>query len=222
MKNYIQKAIQLIKKLDTDFQELIQAAATDRSYEQLPDLAWFGEQIKKISEQVKSTSNHNFKKKKNIDQQDTGTKEKNIINEGKSNFTQDNQSLNIILNKGNITSFPVFVREGESLVKIGLSTNSGSTYEHRAPKKTIDTIIKRILNCNNKKEVFTAELISDVCHHSDGKKVPGYQLYLCLAWLKQKGLLKQRGRKGYILKDPDTIESDIDKEWDKLENMNRI
>lgn len=216
MDDYIRKAIILIGNLDFEIQELIKSAAADRAYEQLTDLAWFGEQIKNILEKTKSYSKQI--QKNEINKQIPDSKK---IKQKKPRFDFNKEKSNKIFNSRSMITFPLFVRDGDSLVKIGLSTNTESTYEHRASRKTIDDIVRRILKCN-KRDIFSAEMISDIHHLGDGKKVPGYQLYLCLGWLKKLDLLKQRGRKGYILTNPDTIASDIDKEWDNLKNINNI
>ncbi len=34
---------------------------------------------------------------------------------------------------------------------------------------------------------------------ADGTEIPTYQVYLCLAWLRQAKLVEQHGRQGYSL-----------------------
>jgi hypothetical protein len=53
--------------------------------------------------------------------------------------------------------------------------------------------------------------------HAGSQKLLGYQLYLCLAWLKSEGLIKQHGRRGYSINDLDTFGDRVQRAWDELE-----
>jgi hypothetical protein len=115
-------------------------------------------------------------------------------------------------------AYPSFIREDDVLVKIGFSRKSGATYEHRAPKRAVDAVVKRVTAVSQtSRGPFSAEALSDLHNHQDEQKLPGYQLYLCLAWLKSAGLIKQHGRKGYSIADAENFDKRVEEAWSSLE-----
>ena len=120
------------------------------------------------------------------------------------------------------TEYPRFIRDGSTLVKIGWSRSSGSTYEHRASRAVLDAVAQRALALADSDErPFTAEALSDVGKHDDGLNMPGYQLYLCLGWLRRTGLVAQRGRKGYVVPRPRSFADDLEQAWESLTSDTR-
>jgi hypothetical protein len=113
--------------------------------------------------------------------------------------------------------YPRFFRETDQLLKVGRSRSTGDLYEHRAPRPVLEAVARRAVALYAESQgPIKAEALSDLRRHEDGTKLPGYQLYLCLGWLKHEGLLRRHGRKGYTIKSPDTFTEDIDRAWDSL------
>jgi hypothetical protein len=50
----------------------------------------------------------------------------------------------------------------------------------------------------------------------DGGEVPGYQAYLCLAWLRATGLVQQHGRQGYTISKKTDLAAAVEGAWEKL------
>lgn len=94
--------------------------------------------------------------------------------------------------------YPRFLVQDDCLVKIAWSSSKSAPYEHRAPLAVLRTIVERAIALNGRNQnPFTAEALSDVGLQDDGQEVRGYQLYLCLGWLRREKLIRQYGRRGY-------------------------
>jgi hypothetical protein len=93
--------------------------------------------------------------------------------------------------------YPKFLREGQSLVKIGWSKSDKKPYEHRAPKRVLDVLVAALLELGQGGRRFTTDELLPL---RDGKDdIPSYQAYLTLAWLRAEHLVRQHGRQGYSL-----------------------
>jgi hypothetical protein len=110
---------------------------------------------------------------------------------------------------------PVFERDGDDLVKTGQSKTDSKTYEHKAPRHTIDILIKSIQEKTNKKGEFRTNRILPLLGE-EGRKLPGYQGYLCLRWLRQLGLVQRVGRQRYQLTPGKDFVSSVETAWHSL------
>jgi len=45
---------------------------------------------------------------------------------------------------------------------------------------------------------------------------PGYQFYVCLAWLRSVGLVVQHGRQGYTVPEPSKLKASVGAAWSAL------
>jgi hypothetical protein len=219
MINYDEKTLKAIETADQEIQNLINSALEKRLYQEMLRLIWVAERIADIKETLNKNKriHSDSSKEKEIELSGYEAKQSQttkVEHEVKDKYIPTTQkAYNEISRKG----FPFFVREGDSLVKIGSSNIAGATYEHRAPKQVIDTILQRILKyCNANQRPLTSEKLSDL-QAQDGESVPGYQLYLCLGWLKREKLIKQIGRKGYKLVDKNSLVNDVENAWIKLD-----
>jgi hypothetical protein len=69
-----------------------------------------------------------------------------------------------------------------------------------------------------KGHVFTGDKLLPLKDPADGSRVPDYQAYVALAWLKELGIVKQLGRKsGYKLAAEQQAEATITTAWAALE-----
>jgi hypothetical protein len=97
-------------------------------------------------------------------------------------------------------AYPQFYREGDSLVKVAWSKSQRGEYEHKSPYKVVPALVDALLKAGAKGQRFTMDKLlplrdSDAPH----SPWPDYQPYLCLAWLRHEGLVKQHGRSGYSI-----------------------
>lgn len=110
--------------------------------------------------------------------------------------------------------FPRFERDGDRLVKIGWSKRQGSVYEHRAPKQVVLGCARRIAGLSRPGGIFAVDAMVPTPDPSEGGDVPAYQVYLVVAWLRSLGLIKKKGRDGYVVSKNFTDRT-VDDAWRK-------
>ncbi len=96
--------------------------------------------------------------------------------------------------------YPKFCRNGEALVKVGWSKGRKGEYEHKAPFGVLIDVVTALSSAAVRKNRFVVEAIMPLKNSRDGSEIPSYQVYLCLAWMRQQDLIIQHGRQGYSLK----------------------
>jgi len=231
MRRALAQALTVIQKAESDIQSLMASAVEERAYEDLSQLARMAEQLSAIestldgsggdsktaadrsvveqeaSESVPVDESQGLSSKPST----TEFKKKAASKRGRKEASAGRKS------RAKRSKYPCFKRDGDALVKIGYSQTKGSTYEHRSPKGAIDTIVTRVIQISNQdKRPFSAEALSGRGSHDGEGQILSYQLYLCLAWLKSLGLMRQHGRKGYSVVAPDSMEADVEKAWSDL------
>jgi hypothetical protein len=94
--------------------------------------------------------------------------------------------------------FPQFYREENQLVNIGYSKSERRSYEHRSPHEVVERLVKLLLVIGVEGKQFNTERILPPVEKALAD-VPSYQVYLCLAFLVIKGLVRKHGRSGYTI-----------------------
>ena len=112
--------------------------------------------------------------------------------------------------------YPYFLREGDRLVKVGSSRSSDEVYEHKVGKSVLDAVVRRVLELTKKQKTFEAEDLGTIRLPGQNGTVPGYQVYLCIAWLKAIGQVKSVGRRRYGVATPERLRDEIAAAWGKL------
>jgi hypothetical protein len=112
--------------------------------------------------------------------------------------------------------YPKFVREGDSLVKIGWSKSEDKTYEHKAPRAVLRALIQTLARVGAGGERFTVEPLLPLRDTASGREIPDYQTYLTLAWLRNANLVTQHGRQGYSLPEASILEREAERQWVEL------
>jgi hypothetical protein len=113
------------------------------------------------------------------------------------------------------TGFPIFERDGDRLIKVGWSKRQRSAYEHRAPRPAVIACVQRIVGLAPPGGVFAVDAMLPTADPSAGGDVPAYQVYLVVAWLRSLGLIKKKGRDGYVV-GKGLTERGIEDVWQKL------
>jgi hypothetical protein len=112
--------------------------------------------------------------------------------------------------------YPRFLREAETLVKIGWSKKEKSTYEHKAPLRVLTVLTEALENAGRGGKRFNFEGLLPLTDPGGGGEVPSYQAYLALAWLRTEGLLTQHGRQGYSIPTGTELSALISERWKAL------
>lgn len=112
---------------------------------------------------------------------------------------------------------PVFLRDGNDLLKIGKAGEGNSPYEHRTSRETLKAIVERILAAApGADDRFAAKDLMNIQGHKDGKSIPSYQIYMTLGWLTEAGIIRRHGRRGYSMPDRAGVDKRIDDAWKGL------
>jgi hypothetical protein len=112
--------------------------------------------------------------------------------------------------------YPKFLREGESLVKIGWSKKEKATYEHKAPRRVLTALVGALEKTGRGGKRFSFEDLLPIADPDGGGEVPSYQAYLALAWMRTEALLTQHGRQGYSIPDGIDLSELINTRWEEL------
>lgn len=103
------------------------------------------------------------------------------------------------LKKIGTREYPIFKREGaDTLVKVGYSKSDRRQYEHRSPRTVLERLSEQIDKVGAGGAVFTSEQILPPGEQALAD-LPTYQVYLCLAFLVQHGVVHKLGRQGYSI-----------------------
>lgn len=116
--------------------------------------------------------------------------------------------------RNKLGQYPRFVREGESLIKIGWSKSDKAEYEHKSPKRVLALLCEGLTGANGKR--ITMEKVLPLKDPVSGSAFPDYQIYVCLAWLKSAGLVIQHGRQGYSLPKRTELKTSVETHWANL------
>jgi hypothetical protein len=134
---------------------------------------------------------------------------------GKSLATEVSSGIRAKVKKN---KYPAFLRQGDDLVKIGWSPSEKTEYEHKSPKRVLPLLASAIAKTGANGRRFTMDRIiplldPDPAH---GRRIPDYQVYLCLAWFRDLGFVIQHGRQGYSLASKAPMEPLLEAHWANL------
>jgi hypothetical protein len=113
-------------------------------------------------------------------------------------------------------SYPKFLRDGETIIKLGWSKSAKAEYEHKAPKRVLAHLVAALVKLAATKKRATMDDVLPLKDPITGSEVPAYQAYLCLAWLRSVGIVTQHGRQGYSLPGRNGIDARVEERWSQL------
>ena len=102
------------------------------------------------------------------------------------------------------------------LVKIGWSKREKAEYQHKAPRDVLDAVVKVLRTAGRDADTIAIPEFLPM-QGASGDELPPYQVYVCLAWLRKLGLIKQHGREGYSIGRPETLPEDVATAWAAVE-----
>lgn len=94
--------------------------------------------------------------------------------------------------------YPKFEVRGDLLIKTGWAKKAKKEYVHRAPLAVLTAVQQRLAEVAKAKPLFTMEDVMPVASPDGNGEVPGYQVYLCVAYLVAEGQVRRQGRDGYV------------------------
>jgi hypothetical protein len=215
--NIGEEAIEVCRTAERALRSLMQKAIEAREYRYLPTLARMAEQLSALGTRINppptdfQSTDVNAVRKRVIGK----SAKYSLVATGKVRYAkQGHHDKPVLPIRG--SGYPRFEREDEILIKIGWSKTSRIEYEHRAPRRIVDALLKAIQTAGNGGAVFTVESILPLRDPTDETEVSGYQVYLALAWFRIEGLLQQHGREGYSLLLTSNLEQTVEERWKAL------
>jgi len=112
-------------------------------------------------------------------------------------------------------SYPHFLRHGQDLIKIGWSKGKKCEYQQKAPWEALHALVDAIARAGTERARFTMDELLPIAG-AKGSEFPSYQLYICMAWLRDERLVVQQGRQGYSLADARSLSAAVDERWPHL------
>ncbi len=95
--------------------------------------------------------------------------------------------------------YPRFNVADGSLFKVGWSKKKGDQYVHRVPISTVKNISGALEQLSAAQGPVSTEQILESNFLKDAGNPPSYQVYVVLAFLKERGIIASTGREGFRL-----------------------
>ncbi len=111
--------------------------------------------------------------------------------------------------------YPHFVRDRDTLIKVGWSKRHAREYRHKASRESVAAFASLLRKRTRPGRIYTLDDLTPVPLPGGGE-LPDYQVYLVLAWLRSTGGASKHGRNGYSFKPAALADETWAKAWDAL------
>jgi hypothetical protein len=221
----IDEAIEILREAEQKLRALIVQAAKLADYDHLPQLAEWAKQLNSIlgiQAVPESVPDKLQSQGESLPiQSSNGSHEQHVPRKvtptvSGTQSARDRRGKNPGKAKSKKSAYPKFLREGDTLVKIGWSRREGKPYEHKAPKTVLQVLIQELIRSGARGERFTTEGLFPLKDPVNKSEIPDYQAYLTLAWVRGNGLILQHGRQGYSLHEDTDLTYECDRLWTEL------
>jgi len=95
--------------------------------------------------------------------------------------------------------YPQFNVKSESLYKIGWSKKKNDKYIHRVPIGVVNSIGDVLQHLSESSQPVSSDQILESRFLKEAGEPPSYQVYIVLAFLKDRGVISSFGREGFHL-----------------------
>jgi hypothetical protein len=213
----LEEAVGVLRTAEQKLRGLIAQAADKAEYDHLSQLAEWAKQINALlGEPAKSASG--------APPSHTGLVQAGNVNNHPAKGRNGLPSTRSLAKGGKKTrgkkkkkpEYPKFIREGETLVKVGWSKREKKPYEHKAPRRVLRAMVRTLVQAGKGGGRFTTDGFFPLKDTADNSDIPDYQAYLVLAWLRDAGQIVQHGRQGYSLPGGTDLTRESERLWDLL------
>ena len=190
MENHESGTVSCLRRSERELLNLLAQAATEADYDEIDRARTAAARVNKlIAELSPRSSNAGVAQAGGSNKSDTKSAPSVRKRRQSSNRSKEKQ-----------TDYPQFIVEGHSLVKVGWSKKSRSTYKHRVPLESVQRAIKAMQRIAETADgPLTADVILNEPSLKGDKPVPAYQVYVVIALLRANSVIRQVGREGYLL-----------------------
>lgn len=201
----IQQAAQILQRAERALQELLAKAATSGRYD---DLIRLSDLAREVATLVTKAGDSAPPENPAVVAPDALLSTKPVSN------TAGGRSLERTGLKKR--RYPKFLRDGETIIKLGWSKTAKAEYEHKASKPVLKHLVATLAKLAATKKRSAMDEVLPLTDPVTGSEVPAYQAYLCLAWLRAVGIVTQHGRKGYSLPKKNAVDVRVEECWRQL------
>lgn len=201
MNNLLAEGADVVRSAEASLRQLIQSAVNERQYDRVAVLARWAEQLAQVA---RNGSAHSATGPA-IPTNASSSSKASLLSRKTSRKSQQARS-----------SYPIFKRMGDNLIKIAWSKASKSEYRHQAPKDTAVVLLQKMQRLSHERDLITMNDVLPLTLDGRGGEVPAYQSYACLAWLREIGAVTQHGRKGYSVLSETSGHELVERSWLKL------
>jgi len=187
--NILEKAVQTLHEVESTLANLAGEASSAKDYEAASAVLHLAMEVRDLAAQASRLDTSGIGQDRNRRRAATGR----CTRSPKGTTSRRTSSV-----RRRKSGYPRFRREGDVLVKIGWSKAEKDEYQHKAPKLVLEVLVHKLAAVAVDGSIVTMEEILPL-RDSDGTELPAYQAYVCLAWLKSIGGVKQHGRQGYSI-----------------------
>lgn len=194
MKNQNEQIIEILRKTESDLQQVIVEAAQARDYRGVDMARTAAVNIQNLRARIlnpasklepKSTNGMSPVKRKGLPR------------------------------KGTRSAYPKFLVKNDALIRVGWSKKQRREYTHKTPRFVFDGTVKAMAALSQSGAgPFTAEQIIEQVNSIESETVPSYQIYVVIGLLRKTNCIKQIGREGY--RSPEAFVKKAEKCWRKL------
>ncbi len=217
----IQRKIEsVLDSAESSLGDLVQSALRQKSYD---DIGRLVEALAHL-EKVRQALNLPQSKRASIGQDMKVSKRASeVAIEKKSGSPLPDTKLKIEARRGrkqeneqSATNYPKFLKDESRLIKVGWSRKKKAEYMHRVPKEAIYIFAEHLEKNVGAQSLFEIENLFPILAAS-GEEIPGYQIYVIIAWLRTVGTIVKKGRDGYIIQKNTGLRGEINELWTNLQ-----
>ena len=191
----IRKVAEILRAAESEIAELVTNAVRDRAYAEVERLIAVARQLAIAAARFEQTDSSAL----------TDITEATAAVDSPANSTLGDESDD---------DAPIFERDGDDLIKTG-KAKEGKVYEHKTPRKTVDILLRTIADKSTKRGEFRTSRVFPLLD-GEGRKLPAYQGYLCLRWLRQIGLVQRIARQRYQMVEGVDPSESVEVAWKSL------
>lgn len=195
--DYLSAGAETLRVAEASLKDLVAKAASGGDYASVVQIAAWAQAVKDIAS-AKSTA-HDKRTDVAI-----ANGSRRVVAQAKVSKRSGQKEL--------ATEYPKFYRCGDQLVRVAWSKRDKSEYQHKTTRSVLKKLADTLCSAGKEGRVFSTDDILPV-QDEDGRAVPMYQAYVCIALLKQTGLIDQHGRQGYSLTRAEDFTKSIDSIW---------
>jgi hypothetical protein len=133
------------------------------------------------------------------------------IDQGQSNGVDSAYQADQRPRKRSKKDYPKYTVRSGALIKIGLSRDRRTEYEHTVPHAEFDAVMRRLGELAGRKHFTAADVVDKV-------PCPSYQAYIVISLLRERGLLAVPRRGTYAFTHPRSFLNEGGAIWNSLEN----